>query len=61
MPTVFSHTLFSFFHTHAGRPGGLVVAPECYEVLVHEFESPRGEILNLFAKKKKKGSTAESA
>ena len=32
-------------------------------VLVREFESRRGEISNLFAKKrkKKKGSTAESA
>ena len=30
-------------------------------VLVREFESRRGEILNLFAKKKKERSTAESA
>ena len=43
--------------SHPGRPGG---SPRI--VLIREFESRRGEILNLFAKKKrKKGSTAESA
>ena len=30
-------------------------------VLVRAFESRRGEILNIYAKKKTKGSTAESA
>ena len=34
-----------------GRPGGLVITLECYYiVMVREFESRRGEILNLFAK-----------
>ena len=42
------------------RPDGLVVALECYQlVLILELESRRGEILNNFQKKKK--SNAESA
>ena len=36
-------------------------SPRMLLVLVREFESLRGENLNLFAKIKKKGSTAESA
>ena len=35
--------------------------PQMLLVLIREFESRRGEILNLFARIRKKGSTAESA
>ena len=40
----------------AGRPGGLSTSgsPRMLPMLVREFEYRRGEILNLFAKKKEK-------
>ena len=40
------------WHMHAGRPGGLVVSSVLL-ALVLEFDSHRGEILNLLAKMQK--------
>ena len=42
----------------SGRPGGLSSGNPR---MLLEFESCRGDILNVFATKKKEGSTAESA
>ena len=55
--------IYIYFHLlfFTGRPGGQRSgSPRMLLVLVREFESRRGQILNLFAKIKK-GSTAESA
>ena len=59
---VWAHLLVGFSFTRclysctciAGRPGGLVGSPRMLLVLAREFESRRGEILNLFAKIKKR-------
>ena len=60
-------TIFFEQYSSPWRPGGLVtvVTPRMLLllliVLILEFESSRGEILNLLAKMKKKKGTAESA
>ena len=52
-----------FTSFHGGRPGGIAFSLEFLLALVLEFESHRGEIVNLFATKRerKKIATAEGA